>query len=157
MPCYFAELNESNVVIDVSVVGDDVPTADGPLGDNPCHPDGEAYCRKLRKNNNHVFKQFSKDGSYRGRRAGIGYTYDENKDAFITQQPYPSWSLDNHTWVPPIARPNNLEAADGSGHYSIGWDEENQRWTGVLLPKNLVGQKYSKWNWNHVNLTWEEV
>ena len=44
---HFAELDENNVVKRVVVIGNDVPTADGPLGDNDMHPDGEAYCNKL--------------------------------------------------------------------------------------------------------------
>jgi hypothetical protein len=39
--------------------------------------------------------------------AGIGFTYDENRDAFIPPQPYASWVLDEDTclWVAPIAYP----------------------------------------------------
>ena len=43
---HFAELDENNVVKRVVVIGNDVPTADGPLGDNDMHHDGEAYCNK---------------------------------------------------------------------------------------------------------------
>jgi len=40
--------------------------------------------------------------------AGIGFTYDTTRDAFISPQPYPSWVLDEATclWVVPVARPS---------------------------------------------------
>ena len=41
--------------------------------------------------------------------AGIGYTYDETKDAFISPKPFPSWILNDTTcvWEPPISRPTD--------------------------------------------------
>jgi len=56
--------------------------------------------------------------------AGIGFTYDENRDAFIPPQPYASWVLDEGTcqWVAPIAYP-----AEGV-HV---WDEEAGDWVEV--------------------------
>ena len=57
--------------------------------------------------------------------AGIGFTYDETRDAFIPPQPFASWVLDEATclWVAPIAYP-----ADG-GAYT--WDEESGDWVEV--------------------------
>jgi len=57
--------------------------------------------------------------------AGIGFTYDENRDAFIPPQPYASWVLDEATcqWVAPIDYP-----ADG-GQYV--WDETYTDWVEV--------------------------
>ena len=54
--------------------------------------------------------------------AGIGFSYDEAKDAFIPPQPYPSWILDNDTclWNPPIPFPN-----DGNPYI---WNESTQAW-----------------------------
>jgi len=56
--------------------------------------------------------------------AGIGFTYDENRDAFIPPQPYASWVLDEATslWVAPIAYP-----AEGV-HV---WDEQAGDWVEV--------------------------
>ena len=56
--------------------------------------------------------------------AGIGFTYDENRDAFIPPQPFESWVLDEDTclWVAPIAYP-----AEGD-HV---WDEETGDWVEV--------------------------
>ena len=54
--------------------------------------------------------------------AGIGYTYDEAKDAFIEPQPFPSWILDEETclWNAPTERPTE------GGPYI--WDEESKTW-----------------------------
>ena len=59
--------------------------------------------------------------------AGIGHTYDADRDAFIPPQPYPSWVLDEATclWVAPIAYP-----AEGD-HV---WDEEAGDWVAVPEP-----------------------
>ena len=54
--------------------------------------------------------------------AGIGYTYDEDKDAFIAPKPYPSWTLNDTTclWEAPVSYPDN------ENKYS--WNETNQTW-----------------------------
>jgi hypothetical protein len=46
---------------------------------------------------------------FRKNHAGIGYTYDSNRDAFIPPKPYNSWILNEDTciWEAPIARPND--------------------------------------------------
>ena len=59
---------------------------------------------------------------FRKNYAGIGYSYDPNRDAFIPPKPYPSWILDEETclWNPPIPMP-----IDGSEYT---WDESQQAW-----------------------------
>jgi len=54
--------------------------------------------------------------------AGIGMTYDEDRDAFIPKKPYPSWTLNETTclWDPPVVKP------DDGQRYS--WNETNQTW-----------------------------
>jgi len=54
--------------------------------------------------------------------AGVGYTYDRVKDAFIPQKPYPSWTLNEESclWEAPTPKPN-----DGKGYE---WNEESQIW-----------------------------
>jgi hypothetical protein len=58
--------------------------------------------------------------------AGIGYTYDPARDAFIPPKPFPSWILNEETclWESPIPYPQ-----DGGGHI---WDEESKTW--VVTP-----------------------
>ena len=57
--------------------------------------------------------------------AGIGFTYDEERDAFIPPQPYPSWVLDDYTclWVSPLPYPE-----DGGVYI---WDEDAGDWVAV--------------------------
>jgi len=54
--------------------------------------------------------------------AGIGYTYDEDRDAFIPPKPFKSWVLNESTclWEAPVAMPN-----DGQKY---SWNEQNQSW-----------------------------
>ena len=61
-----------------------------------------------------LWKQTSYNGNIRKNHAGVGYTYDEVRDAFIPPQPYPSWT---------VAHPD-----DGKLHI---WDEENTQWVEV--------------------------
>ena len=61
--------------------------------------------------------------------AGIGYTYDEDRDAFIPPQPYPSWTLNDDTCLLdcPVAHPN-----DGAMY---AWNEDAQTWDAVETPE----------------------
>ena len=123
---YFAELDNDSIVFRVHVIGDDVPTSSGPLGENPKHVDGESYCRSLFKNTNQ-FKQTAKDRSYRNKFAAKGDFYDADKDAFISPQPYPSWVLDsNYDWEAPVPYPEDGKCYE--------WDESIINW--VEIPCN---------------------
>jgi len=59
---------------------------------------------------------------FRKNHAGIGYTYDENRDAFIPKKPYNSWILNEDTclWESPIPYPQD------NNRYN--WNEQNQSW-----------------------------
>jgi hypothetical protein len=59
--------------------------------------------------------------------AGIGYTYDVGRDAFIPPKTFPSWVLDEQTclWESPVPRPN-----DGKYHE---WNEQSQTWIEVYV------------------------
>ena len=65
--------------------------------------------------------QTFKDGK-RKNHAGIGYKYDEDRDAFIPPKTYPSWTLNEDTcrWEAPVARP------DDDKNYT--WNEETTNW-----------------------------
>ena len=68
---------------------------------------------------------------FRKNHAGIGYTYDEDKDAFIPPKPtqYPSWILNETTclWQPPVEKPElTQEQIDNESYYS--WNEETTTW-----------------------------
>jgi len=62
---------------------------------------------------------------YRKNYAGIGYTYDATRDAFIPQQPYASWLLDETTclWNAPIPMPTDDK--------KYRWDEPTLAWIEV--------------------------
>jgi len=62
--------------------------------------------------------------------AGIGYTYDEDRDAFIPKKPFNSWILNETTcqWEAPVAMPTlTQEQIDNNNYYK--WNEQNQSWT----------------------------
>jgi hypothetical protein len=63
----------------------------------------------------------------RGNYAGIGYTYDATNDVFYAPQPYPSWILNNTTWLweAPVAMPD-----DGKKYI---WDEATTSWVEVPI------------------------
>ena len=69
-----------------------------------------------------VWKQTSYNANFRKHFAGIGYTYDEGRDAFIAPKPFASWILNEETcnWEAPVAKP------DDENKYI--WSEENQQW-----------------------------
>lgn len=62
----------------------------------------------------------------RGNYAGIGYTYDSINDVFYAPQPYPSWTLNNTTWLweSPIPYPT-----DGKRYI---WDETITNWKEIV-------------------------
>tara|TARA_R110000824_G_scaffold321623_1_gene508447 strand:+ start:1173 stop:1556 length:384 start_codon:yes stop_codon:yes gene_type:complete len=79
--------------------------------------------------------QTYEDGSIRKNFAGIGYTYDEDRDAFISPKPFASWILNetNCIWEAPVEKPltyiNNLTDLNGDpfpDYYT--WNEETTSW-----------------------------
>ena len=77
--------------------------------------------------------QTSYNNNIRKNFAGIGYTYDEDRDAFIPPKPFNSWTLNETTclWEAPVAKPD-----DGQRY---NWNETNQTWdlVGSCLKKRL--------------------
>tara|TARA_B110000858_G_scaffold42621_1_gene48787 strand:- start:147 stop:476 length:330 start_codon:yes stop_codon:yes gene_type:complete len=69
--------------------------------------------------------QTSYNNNIRKNFAGIGYTYDKERDAFIAPQPYPSWVLveDTCIWQPPTPYPAS-ESFEGL----YNWDEDTTAW-----------------------------
>jgi hypothetical protein len=82
----------------------------------------EKYYGAKRTSHNTFGGVHSEDGTpFRKNYAGIGYTYDEERDAFIPAQPYASWTLDEDTclWGSPVPYPSE-------GMHE--WDETNLEW-----------------------------
>lgn len=69
-----------------------------------------------------IWKQTSYNNNIRKNFAGIGYTYDEDRDAFISPKPFNSWNLNEDTcqWEAPVAYPT-----DGQEYK---WNETSQQW-----------------------------
>ena len=112
---HFAKV-ENGIVTQVVVIANaDTASADGTEKEYI----GAAFCERLFGGD---WKQTSYNGRTRKNYAGIGYTYDENRNAFIPPQPFSSWTLVEATcqWVSPIAYPT-----DGN-QYS--WDESTLSW-----------------------------
>lgn len=122
---HFAELDENNVVTQVIVVDNgDIKDANGVEVEEI----GIAFCKKLFGADTN-WKQTSYNNSMRVRYAGIGYSYNQELDAFIAPKPYPSWILNNETtnWEAPVAQPElTAEQIEAGSRYE--WDEENTTW-----------------------------
>jgi hypothetical protein len=109
---HFAQIDENNIVTQVLVVpdaqehrGQDYLANDLKLGGTWIQT---SYNARIRKNY-----------------AGIGFSYDSDRDAFIPPKPFESWVLneDTCTWDAPVARPE-----DGKLY---NWDEETTSWVVV--------------------------
>jgi hypothetical protein len=76
-----------------------------------------------------IWKQTSYNGNIRKNFAGIGYTYDEDRDAFIPPKPYNSWTLNETTcqWEAPVARPELTQEQINNNNYYV-WNETTQTW-----------------------------
>lgn len=109
---HFAEIDENNIVLRVLVTDNDFPN--------------EGY-DWLVENLGGTWIQTSYNATIRKNFAGVGFTYDEGRDAFIPPQPYPSWELDEDTcrWVAPVAYPTDDKM------YS--WDEDSLSWIEVEI------------------------
>ena len=139
---HFAELDGNNTVTRVVVVGNDITTAAGPLGENDMHVDGETWCVNFFKGGN--WKQTSYNNTFRKQYAGKGFTYDSAKDKFLSPKPYTSWSLDgNDDWQAPVTYP-----PDTTDKF-IAWDEAGQKWTATDNSDPV-----NNFNWDASGLTW---
>ena len=122
---HFAQLDDNNVVTQVIVVANEELLFEGVENETQ----GVIFCRSLFGNDT-KWVQTSYNGTIRKRYAGIGYTYDADKDAFIAPQPYPSWTLDENTdWQPPVPMP----VEEGK---VFAWFEPNQEWIEVKPKTN---------------------
>ena len=119
---HFAKLGIGNIVERITVVSNDVATSEQA---------GVEFLQNL-YNNRDVWKQTSYNTKgnvhlnggtpFRKNYAGIGFTYDPQRDAFIPPKVYNSWILNETTckWEAPVAHPN-----DGKIYT---WNEETQQW-----------------------------
>ena len=150
---HFAELNGSNQVVRVVVVGNDIAAGSGTLGDNDMHVDGETWCINFFKGG--IWKQTSYNNNFRKSYAGKGMIYDPVKDKFLAQQPHASWSLDSSDdWQAPITYPSVVDDGEEtpSWIYHISWNEtkynanNNTGWEAIK--SNDESETPTKYNWN---------
>jgi len=116
---HYAFLDSNNIVTEV-ITGRDQESGD---------PDWEQwygeFCRQVCKRtsyNTHGGKHLLGNIPFRKNYAGIGYTYDAQRDAFIPTKPFLSWILNEETcqWNAPVSRPD-----DGKLY---NWDEATTSW-----------------------------
>ena len=109
---HFAKLGTGSIVERIEDVSNDVATTEQA---------GIEFLKSLYGNDT-VWKQTSYNGNIRKNYAGIGFKYDESRDAFIPPQPYPSWTLNETTcrWEAPVPYPTDGEL--------YVWNETNKTW-----------------------------
>ena len=123
---HFAQLDENNVVTQVIVVAnEDTSDANGVEVEEI----GVAFCKKLLGADTR-WKQTSYNNNMRVRYAGIGYSYNEELDAFIPPQPFASWILNEETadWESPVGPAPTLTESEIEARSFYRWDEEGGAW-----------------------------
>jgi hypothetical protein len=114
---HFAKLDENNVVLEINVVHNNE------LLDNGVESEAKGIKFLVDWSGGYpLWKQTSYNRNTRKNYAGIGYTYDATRDAFIPPQPYHSWTLNEQTclWDAPTPIPT-----DGQRY---NWDEATTSW-----------------------------
>jgi len=114
---HYAKIGIGNIITKVHVLNNEVLMKDGEENEQQ----GLEFLQNL-YNNKDLYIQTSYNGTFRKNYAGVGYTYDQTRDAFISPQPYPSWLLDEDTcrWEAPTPMPD-----DGKMY---NWDEDTTSW-----------------------------
>jgi hypothetical protein len=122
---HFAEINESNIVLRVLVVGDDQEHRGQEFMADDIGLGGTwIQTSYWTRGNVHYGEDGEPDGgiALHMNYAGIGYSWDGT--GFAAPQPYPSWSLDeNYVWQPPTPMPTD--------HPFYFWDEDTTSWVEV--------------------------
>ena len=122
---HFAKLDNNNVVIFVTVGRQEDDGREAEL----CARTGDKYVQTSYNTSGGIHS--SGGTPFRKNYAGIGYTYDEQRDAFIAPKPYASFVLNEDTclWEPPVPYPT-----DGERYL---WNEEELEWVLQTLDDSL--------------------
>ena len=120
---HFAKLGVGNIVEQIIVVSNDIAITEQA---------GVDFINKL-YNTRDVWKQTSYNNNIRKNFAGIGYQYDQTRDAFIPPKPFNSWILNEDTcnWNAPVAIPTTK--LEDNQDYS--WNEQTLSWD--LVQSNI--------------------
>ncbi len=116
---HFAKLDSNNQVLEVHVVNNnELLDASG----NESEAMGIAFLT-IWSGGYTNWRQTSYNSNFRKHYAGIGYTYDPQRDAFISPKPYPSWILDEATcrWISPVPYPQDDKRYQWN-ESTISWD-----------------------------------
>ena len=122
---YFAKLGTGNIVEQVISINNAVITDANGVEQEQL---GNDFINKL-YNTRDVWKQTSYNNNIRKNYAGIGYQYDQTRDAFIAPKPFNSWILNEDTcrWEAPVAMPElTQEQIDNKNYYA--WNEQIKNW-----------------------------
>jgi hypothetical protein len=108
---HYAYIDDNSIVVAVTVGKDETELING-LDTETYYAQGTPY----------VVKRTSYNGNIRKNYAGIGFTYDAQRDAFIAPKPFNSWVLNEDTcrWQAPTPEP-----IDGKNYI---WDEASLSW-----------------------------
>ncbi len=119
---YFAKLGVGNKILAVHTVSNDIATTEQAGVDflNNLFNTGDVY--KQTSYNTFGGEHLLGGTPFRKNYAGIGYSYDQTRDAFIAPQPFASWILNETTclWEAPVVKPD-----DGQKYL---WNEETKQW-----------------------------
>jgi hypothetical protein len=129
---HYAFINEDNIVVEVIPGRDEWEVVNGITDWEAYYTTKREGLRAIRTSYNTVGGQHMAGGvPFRGNYAGIGFTYNEDLDAFIPPKPYPSWTLDQETfsWTSPVPYPE-----DGEEYI---WDEDLVNWVPHLLQDSV--------------------
>ena len=144
---HYAILDENNIVIQVITGIDESDTSQ----------DWEQFygnqfnktCKRTSFNTiggkhfNPITEEITTENAFRKNYAGIGFTYDESRDAFIPPKPFNSWVLNEETcfWESTIEHPN-----DGKPY---NWNEDLMQWD-LYIPEKM----YDSWTWDEEKWEW---
>ena len=122
---HFARLDSNNIVDFVVVGRDEDNGKEAELSART----GDVY--KQTSYNTHGGVHALGGTPFRKNYAGLGYTYDEGRDAFIPPKPYASWLLNETTclWESPVPYPTDVGTEENPKRYS--WDEATTSWVEV--------------------------
>jgi len=136
---YFAKLGTGNIVEQVISINNTVITDANGVEQEQL---GVDFINKL-YNTRDVWKQTSYNNNIRKNFAGIGFQYDQTRDAFIPIKPYQSWILNENTcrWEAPIPMPITPKL------------NEN----GIEITNEDGSLVYNNYKWNESTLTWDIV
>jgi hypothetical protein len=119
---HYAYIDSNNQVVAVIVGKEETTLIDG-LNPEIYYAQGTPYTVKRTSYNTQGGVHTLGGEPYRKNFAGIGYTYDTERDSFIPPKPFASWLLNDQSclWQPPVPMPST------PGMWT--WDEETQTWT----------------------------